>query len=254
MDENKKTKGNMPITRGNQFITEVMIRGFPYELWQLNDRDPHSLGTMNGESGTLWVKQTGDGPFKDLEGEDEWIPWLDKSANRDSWEISIKDGNSMKYKWSDYSITKHTSGYISLNGKPVYEINCHDFDFCYNDARTKIYQLKELLYTFNVNLKDIAKESGRKIFYKGMPAIIDTMYIHGEIYLRADYTEVDKDIWWNEMIEPWYDDFSIENIDEWKHNNGIKVDILSNDIYWNRNDRQIKLNKIKRKTNAEGTT
>jgi len=244
----------MSINRGNQFITEVIIRGFVYELWELTDREPHSLGTMNGESGTLWVKQIGEGPFKDLEGEDEWIPWLDKSANRDCWEIHIMDGNSIKYKWSDYSITKHTTASISLNNNVIYEINGHNFDFCYNEARNKIYQLKELLYTFDVNLKNIEKESGRKIFYKSMPAIIDTIYIQGEMYIKADYTEVDKDTWWNEMIEPWYDNYDIENLDECKYSNGIKVDILSKDIYWNRNDRLIKLNKIQRNTNAKGIT
>jgi hypothetical protein len=237
----------------NQFITEVIIRGFTYELWELNDREPHSLGTMNGESGKLWVKQIGDGPFKDAPGEDEWIPWLDYIANRDCWEIHIKDGNSIKYNSFEYSITKHTTAFIKLNGNDIYQVDGNDFDFCYNIARTKIYQLKELLYTFDINLKEISYESGRKIFYKGMPAVIYQIYIDGNMYIKADYSEVDKDIWWNEMIEPWYDDYSIQDLDECKSDNGIKVDILSKDIYWNRNDRQIKLNKIKRNTNVKGT-
>lgn len=240
-------------TRENQYITDVIIRGFEYQLWELHDREPHSVGTMNGESGTLWVKQGGNGPFKEEEGEDPWIPWIDQSANRDCWEIHIIDGNSMKYK-NDYVISKHTSVIISLNGEHVYEINGRDFDFCYNIARTTIYKLKELIYTFEVNLKDSYDEKGRKIFYKGMPAIIDIIYVDGSMNIIPDCKEEDKEYWWNQMIEPWDDEYNLEDLDVCKIHNGIKVDILSDNIYWYRNDRQIKLNKIKRTTDGIKST
>jgi hypothetical protein len=244
----------MPTKRENQFITEVIIRGFKYELWSLDDREPHPLGKMNGESGTLWVKEAGNGPHKEQTGEDEWIPWLDAGGNRDCWGIRITDGNSMKYKYDEYRISKHTSGVISLNNKEVYEVFGYDFDYCYNDARTKIYQLKELIYTHSVNLKNTPKEKGRKIFYKSMPAIIDTIYTDGGMIIRPDCKEEDKEYWWNQMIEPWHEDHSIDYWEESKHDNGIKVDILMSDIHWYRNDRLIKLNKIKRTTNEPETS
>lgn len=237
-------------TRKNQFITEILIRGFKYELWSLNDREPHSFGTMNGESGHLWVKESE--PSSLNHRTDPWIPWLDKSGNRDCWGINIKDGNSMKFKWENYRIDKHTSAYITLNNKQVYEIHGRDFDFCYNDARSKIYQLKNL--SLIINLKDISKEKGRKIFYKSMPSIIDIIFEDGGMMIKPDCTEEDKEYWWNQMIEPWQDDTTIEYWEENKYNNGIKVDILLSDIYWYRNDRQIKLNKIQRTTNENNST
>jgi len=239
--------------RENQHITDVIIRGYKYQLWDLVDREPHSLGTDNGESGTLWVKKNGGGPFAEQK-DDPWIPWLDISGNRNCWEIHIKDGNSIKYKHVNYDISKHTSVYISLNNDPVYEVMGRDFDWCYNKSRSIIYHLEELMNTFDVNLKNSTKEKGRKIYYKGLPAIIEQVYVTGTINIKPDYSDMDKDTWWNEILEPWYDDYTHENWEVMKEDNGIVVDILSNDIHWTRNDRSVKLNKIKRTVNEKRTS
>lgn len=241
----------MSTKKENRFITDVIIRSSKYQLWELYDREPHTLGLLNNESGRLWVKDFNADFF---DKDDEWIPWLDVYANRDCWGIYIDDGNSIKYQIDKYIIDKHTSAEITLNNKPIYGINGNDFDHCYNTARTKIYELKELLYRFNVNLKDTHKENGRKIFYKSMPAVIDMIYTEGSMNIKPDCNEEDEEYWWNQMIEPWDNEYSIEDLKVMKLHNGIKVDILSKDIYWCRNDRQIKLNKIKRITNNEGVT
>jgi hypothetical protein len=239
----------MPNKIGNNFITDVIIRGTIYELWSLPNKVPHSTC----ESGCLWVKRKETSTF-DNAFDEEWYPWLDSIANRDCWKISIKDGNSIKQKDGNYIINKHTTSIITLNGKDIYEINGINFDFCYNEARNKIYQLKNLMYIFGVNLKDTSKEKNRKIFYKSMPAIIDIIYVYGTVHIIPDCDENDKEYWWNQITEPWYNDYDIKDWESNKQHNGIKVDILSHDIYWNRNDRQIKLNKIKRTTNEERIT
>jgi hypothetical protein len=230
--------------RENQYITDVLIRGYKYELWQLNDREPHSYGIDHGESGTLWVKQTGAGTHKEQPGEDPWVPWLESAANRDCWEITIKDGNSIKFKNTEYRIDKHTSVYILLNGQSVYEITGNDFDWCYNQSRTIIYKLKELMYKFEVNLKRTEKD--RKIYYKGMPAVVDIIFSNGSVLIKADYSDVNKEYWWDQLLEPWYGDSDIEEWNQYKNDDGIVVDVLSKDIYWTRNDRSVKLKKIKR--------
>jgi len=56
------------------------------------------------------------------------------------------------------------------------------------------------------------------------------------------------------MIEPWDEEPSVEYLEENKHDNGMKVDILKSNIYWHRNDRLIKLNKIKRTTDESKST
>lgn len=232
----------------NRFITTVVIRGFKYELWELPNKEPHSLGIMNGESGTLWVKQID----YDFTGNNEWLPWLDKSAKRNCWGIHIKEGNSGKYKWDSYNIDSHVSVYITLDDENVYEINGRDFDYCYNEARSKIHKLEELLMTWEINLKETSKEKGRKIYYKSMPATIKQIYNSGSMFIKADYTDIDKDYWWDQMEEPWHDEHSLDHMEEDKQSDGIVVDIIDSNIYWNRNDRLSKLNKIIRKSDAEG--
>ncbi len=254
MDKNKLGEDYIP--PDNQYITEVLIRGNKYELWQLNDREPHDTGTLNGESGLLWVKESSDydNLFGEFEEKKDWIPWLDGSGNRDCWEIHIKDGNSMKFTHTNYRIDKHTSANISINGKHVYEISGREFDWCYNKARSIIYELKGLIYVIGINLKDTNKEIGRKIYYKGLPSTIKQIYINGTMDITPDYTDIEKDTWWNEIVEPWYDDYAIEDLDLCKKRNGIVIDILSDNIHWTRNDRTVKLNKIKRNVSGKGTS
>lgn len=229
-------------------ITDVLIRNSKYGLWSIPDKE-HKLGKLNGESGSLWVRKDEDEIFDEGE-KPEWIPWLDKSAKRNCWSINIMEGNSMKYKYDDPIIRKYTNAIISLDNKKVYDVSGYDFDFCYNEARNKIYHLESLLEQ-DVNLKDVSKESGRNIFYKNLPSKIKIIFNDGGMIIEPDCKVDEWDDWWDMLIMPWWDNSSLEWWEESKEDGNLKVDILSDNILWHRDDRDIKLRKIKRKINGK---
>lgn len=230
----------------NQHISDIIISDNIYELWQLNDQEPHSLGLDNGESGTLWVKEK----YLSENSENEWIPWLDSSSNRDCWDINISQRNTMKYKWNSNSINNSTTAIIKLNNKQVYEITMTDLDACFNEARSLIYKLNDLIYNSGVDLNNFNSIIGRKIYYKDLPGKINRVHSDGSVCIQPDCNEDELEYWWNELRPPWED--SDDYWEELKRGGEIKDNILTTNIFWYRNDREVKLNKIKRAIQRNG--
>lgn len=216
-------------------VSNVIIRGLKYDLYDI----PGKYHTNNN---TLWVKKDKD-IFND---DDDYIPWDDKKTNRRCWKITINQGNSISYKKNDYDFNKcingHTSLDISLNETNVYEMSCENL----NDALFKIQQTIDKLDKLPIELDDFKKDIGRKIFYKKLPAVIVNRFVNGNMLIKPDCEENEVNRWWKMFADPWYSELEWELLENWKEDNCVSVDILSNNIYWSRNDRVIKINNIKR--------
>jgi hypothetical protein len=217
-------------------IGQVLIRGFKYDLLDI----PGKEHNKNGYKSTTWIKKEKD-LFTD---ETEYIPWLDKGTNKDCWGVVIKQGNSMKFKYNEWDIQGHTSVIITYNNEDIYEFTTDNLEYAFNESQNKIYKLKQLPLNFDNGKSDV----GRKVYYKGLPAKIATRFVDGSLILHPDCKDEDLVNWWNSLIEPWSEDYTFEYLEECKGLGEIKVDMLSEYIYWYRNDRKSKLNKIKRKT------
>lgn len=214
-----------------RIVTNVLIRGTKYQLLDIPGKE-HDLGKMNNQSATLWVKKD-----KSLfNEEDEYIPWIDIGTNRASWNITINQGNSISYKHNDWVIKGHTTVNIRFNNSEVYEFSTNNLDTAFSEAQNKIRQLSELPVELdNLDIK------GRKIYYKGMPAIIHNRFVEGSLILSPDCDEKNIDGWWDGLVEPWFEDYNYDHLDACQEAGEIKVDILSPHIYWFRDDRTSKL-------------
>ena len=220
-------------------ICDILIRNDKYALLDIPGKE-HNLGKMNNCPSTLWIKKE-----KDIFNEEvEYIPWIDLGTKRKCWGISINQGNSMKYKYDSWDISGHIWVRITLNNIQVYEFDASKLEFAFNEAQHIIYKLEEV----PLNLDKITDGVGRPIYYKGLPCRISNRFDHGEMILNPDCQDKDIGWWWDSFAEPWYSDHEYDWLDEWQDLGEIKVDILSEQIYWNRNDRETKLNRIKRKT------
>jgi hypothetical protein len=212
-------------------ICDVIIRGNKYPLVDIP-------GKINNDKSTLWIRKD-----KDLfEDNIEYIPWTDFNTNRKCWTVSIRQGNSMKYKYDEWEIKGHTAVTLSLNNTAVYEFDTNNLEFAFNKAQHLIYKLQELPIT----LDNLTEDVGRNIFYKGLPCKVSSRSIEGTMIINPDCKDEDLDDWWNSFADPWYDEHSNEWLEEWKSFGEMKVDILSEHIHWYRNDREIKLNKLKK--------
>ena len=216
-------------------ICDVIIRGLKYDLWNIPSK-------IHGSNNTLWVKKE-----KDLFNDStEWIPWIDIGTNRKCWEVSIKQGNSMKFN-HNWDISGHISVSIKLNNNQVYEFGASKLEYAFNEAQNKIYKLENL----PIKLDDYSTDVGRPIYYKGLACRIANRFDEGSMIVNPDCNDEDLGWWWDNFAEPWYDNNDYEWLEETKNFGEIKVDILSEQIYWYRNDRENKLNRIKRMLNVK---
>ena len=217
-------------------ICDILIRGTKYELFDIPGQE-HNLGKMNNCPSTLWIKKEKD-MFNE---EEEYIPWIDIGTNRMCWGINIKQGNSMKYKYDSWDISGHIWISITLNNIQVYEFDANKLEFAFNEAQHLIYKLEEV----PLNLDKITDGVGRPIYYKGLPCKIANRFDSGDMMINPDCKKEDLEKWWDSFTEPWYDDSDNDWLDEMEQIGEMKINILSEQIYWYRNDREVKLNKIK---------
>jgi hypothetical protein len=178
-----------------------------------------------------------------LYNDDEYVPYIDENCNRINWEISIKNGNYIStFKDSEEKyIDGFTNISLKVNNKEYYSLICNNIDEGFNKIRNIIYKLEKL----PIDYYEPYKTHGKKIYYKGLPAIIEMILENGHLIIKPDCIEKDLKTWWNNLIEPWFNEEQINEIYEGKFYNKLKVNIIDDNIHWFRNDRLSKLLKIK---------
>lgn len=213
-------------------VSDVFIRGFKYDLLDIPGKKHHN-------NSTLWVKKDSDIFNDDV----EYIPWVDTESCKDCWDINIKQGNYIKYELTNSKIEGFTSITISLNYVHIYTFNTNNLNDAFFDTKIIIDKLKKL----PIQLNNFSKDLGRKIFYKKLPCIIIHKSNEGKITVKPDCENNELDKWWNGIIEPWFKDVDYEKLENSKRENTLTIDILDEQIYWHRNDREIKIKDINRK-------
>lgn len=216
---------------GKKKLFDVVIRNIKYPVYDIPEN--------NIDGNTKWVEISSYPLYSDV----EYVQY-NNSVNRINWDIQIKMGNSVGT--TDMNPNKHIIGYthivLKVHDHEVYSFYAKNIDEGYTKIRNIIYKLEKLpvdLYNMN-NLK------GKKIYYKGLPSKIIGFLSDGQIVIEADCDKIMYDKWWDSLIEPWFNDNDVKNIDDCKHYNRIKVNIIDDNIHWSRNDRKSKLMKIKR--------
>ena len=159
---------------------EIMVDNKLCQVWNIENYK-HKLGEMNGTPTTWWLDFSG-----------ELIPYVDVLINRPCWEIDYKQGNRSKYKWNDWQITSTGRCIIKANGKEVYSFGSHNIAYAMSKAQSLIIELTEHPYNF-LNPEEM---KGRKIYYYGLPAMVEPSSYPGEISIIPDYEKIEKDEWW----------------------------------------------------------
>ena len=124
----------------------------------------------------------------------ELLPYVDKGVNRICWEIRFKQKNYAKFKWDDFDIRSNGSCQIYANGKQVYSFGSRSVDYALAKAQYMMVNLMEHPYNF----LNPTEEKGRKIWYYGLPAIVEPGYEAGNIKVVPDYTDIDQEKWWEQ--------------------------------------------------------
>jgi hypothetical protein len=194
-------------------IFEVIIHDNPFDVYDIDGKE-HAGD--NGEPKSWWLYHSqrmppGTNPPIDSP---HWVPFHSR-INRRVWEFRIKQRNTTKEKWGETQFRNNTCVEMICNGKPVYEFSTTGNPYGLAYAMSKIQYLIVRLEEHPYNFFNPEKESGRKIYWKGLPATVKPSFHPGEIYIVPDYTAgLTKDQWWNELrqrerfIPAKQDDFS----------------------------------------------
>lgn len=173
-------------------IFDLMIDDEPYPVYSIDGYE-HPNGKWNGCPDTWWLDLS-EPPVKgEITPEKELIPYVDKGVNRICWEVRFKQKNYAKFKWDDWNISSSGQCQIYANGKLIYSFGSRSVDYALAKAQYMMVNLTEHPFNFF----NPGEEKGRKIWYYGLPAIIEPGYDPGNIRVVPDYTDIDQDSWWD---------------------------------------------------------
>jgi hypothetical protein len=172
---------------------DIIIDDKPYVVYDIDGYE-HPNGKWNGTPTSWWLDFSSPAVKGGITPERELIPYVDKGVNRICWEIRFKQSNYAKHKWDEWSIRSSGQCQIYANGKLIYSFGSHDVSYALSKAQYMMVNLMEHPYNF-INSEE---EKGRKIWYYGLPAIVEPGYDPGNIKVCPDYTQMDPEKWWEE--------------------------------------------------------
>ena len=190
-------------------IFSTMIDG--KKMWVYRRNEEHQDGERNGTPNNWWLK------YDRSDGYYDWVPWVDKLTKRPCFEIKIREGNHMKYKWDEWNIKGGVYCEIILNGEKVYEFRARDIEYVMAKATVLKNQILEHPFDFT-NPDEMV---GRKVYYREQPAIVERVILdQGCVILKKDGTgNFSKPAYWDDEMD-------------WEEESTVKEEIFSDHIWW----------------------
>lgn len=180
-------------------VFTVMIHDKSYDVFDIETKEHQG---PNGEPKTWWVyysQRLPEGAFPPTES--EYLLPFNRSIERHIWDVKITQRNTSKSKWNETQFRSHTWVELSCNGRPIYEFGTTGGDKGLSYAMAKIQYLKVKMEEHSYNFFDPEKETGRKIYWFGLPATIrPRLSMPWEIIIMPAYVDgYTKETWWQEL-------------------------------------------------------
>jgi hypothetical protein len=174
-------------------IFEVIIRKNTYDVYDIDGREHHGYGDIPKTWWLYYDERLPAGEVPDRNSE-RFVPfhnWI----KRKLWDVRIKDYNSSKYKWDEYSFSHGTKCELWCNGKQVYEFHCGNTEYAMSKASVLMTTLSEHCYDFF----EPERMNGRLIYFYGLPSIVRPQNTEPwNISILPDYSEMSPKEWWFE--------------------------------------------------------
>ena len=124
------------------------------------------------------------------------IPYDKASMNSNSWDIRITQPQTFKSKFDSVRVTNTTHVTMSVNKVKVYEFDTFGDSKGLDYAMNKASVLRTTLTEHPYDFLNPETEKGRKIYYLGLPAIVQPKYnMTWEIMIYPDTSEIDMNTW-----------------------------------------------------------
>ena len=219
------------LTDEDEPIFSIQLDGFSEEspVYRLN-KYPHQYGILNGADPSLWLQIS--------TNRDELIPY-NSDLSRCLWEIDVKQINTVREKFYGTRLSSAINVKMRLNGVLVSDYNSRDWGYALGKVHTNMAECLEHPFDF-INAQS---EVGRKIHYRGLPAMISKVSSgkRDELTIHISPRQGDE-TWWDRLItqetvranneedREWIK----EGLEEWKSVGSIKYGspIGSENIDW----------------------
>jgi len=223
MNEIKLIKENTDLNKVlHELEWDAVVKEVPYKVFFAYDDDGYYCHSDGGKHDYAWACPRDEQPtYENL---------VQFNGQATEWGLQTCEVNSLKCKWNEEEIDCRCITTILRNGKEFNRFATRDMAYGIAKAQVMIEEYKEHPLELN-NYQFERKCIGRKIRYKGIPAIIDR-YCDGQacIMIKPRF-EKDIDRFFKCMHN--IDDETVEDYyEEWKSIGAIKEDILSSSIWW----------------------
>lgn len=179
----------------------VLIRDKEYDVYDVEGKEHDGL---NGEVKSWWLyygDRLPEGTLPSIDS-DSWEPWS-KQITRHLWDIRFKQVNSSKEKWNETDFRNTTIVEMRCNNKLVYKFSTWGNTEGLSYAMAKVQYLQVQISEHPYNFFNPKEEEGRKIWWKGLPALCMPKSTDGwEIKIYPDYgVGLSKEQWWGELAK-----------------------------------------------------
>ncbi|MDA2014178.1 hypothetical protein PDM95_00865 [Bacillus cereus] len=190
---------------------DLEVNGVPYDVYRIDGYN-HTLGGKFSEN-CYWACPAGERPtYKNL---------IEFNGDAPTWGVVFDRSNYIKTKWDETSVECNGSCWITRNGKKFYRVSARYMDYGLASAQHILVNLLE--GPLNLSERDWKEQTiGRKIWYENQPARITRINDENELWIEPDGIPCFK-----APAHGGCDDYS-------DYENGLRVDLLSPDIYWYR--------------------
>lgn len=197
-----------------------------YLNWDVNIKGKDFIvcripGYPHGEGGKFGVNDYYCFPADEKPSYENLMPWWSDEPVR--WGIRVDSNNYVHHHWDDSEVDHNYITTITRNDRDFYTI--HSRDMSYGIAKAQVFITEVREDVVEVAKRDFDKDLvGRKIWYNGMPAVIDR-YIWGDhsIWIVAD----------NERHRFEFPDYMKDDYGYWEeYQDGMSVSCLSPKIEW----------------------
>lgn len=200
-------------------LFDILVNDNPRAVYGIYDKEHEGY---NGTPKHWWIyegSQLPEGAYPDINSR-FLRPYCCKSMERHLWDIRFKQRTTTKEKWGETDYRTSTYCEILCNGKPFYAFPTTGGINGLSFAMAKAQHMIVVLWEHPFDFFEPQKENGRKIYWHGLPATVQTNSHHTwEIGIIPDYTcGLDKEQWWEELKRrksfiPSKDD-GFENVDQ----------------------------------------
>lgn len=196
----------------NKMGWDTYLKEQPLDVYKVNGYY-HSIGGKWGNN-DYWACPRGEKPtYNNL---------MEFSGEVCNWGFEIVNHNYFKSKWGEDEVLCSNLIIIKRNTKAFYSFGVRDIEYGVSKAIVLLTDIQEHPIAFNMQNYE-SEIVHREILWKGLPALIESYCLNGNLIIRPDFRKITLDKFSEKVLGEFEDDV-------------IAEDLFASSINWFRGD------------------